>query len=221
MIRVKIRTMALVATAAFALSTLAGCFKKVTNDTVFLIKPNLQTVSGGELTVASGVEACAWFNRSDEWSIASYDDAVARVLTDTENGSVETAEPDAQASVTDEGLLELPSKSASVLLLVLYPEHGMYAWRVFPTGENVSTTYLTVQLRTWKNEGYTDSGWTVGVVPREEPDQPEEPEEPEEPANPDDPDDPNDPDNPDNPDEPEEPQTPEDPENQPDYADED
>lgn len=45
------RTIAAIAAALI----LTGCFKKVTNDTTFVIKPNLQTVSGGSLTAAEGV----------------------------------------------------------------------------------------------------------------------------------------------------------------------
>ena len=47
------RTIAAIAAALI----LTGCFKKVTNDTTFVIKPNLQTVSGGSLTAAEGVTA--------------------------------------------------------------------------------------------------------------------------------------------------------------------
>lgn len=149
-----------------AAAVLTGCFKKVSRDTLFLIKPNLQVESGGELTVAEGVKAYAWFNRTEPWSINSYEDAERFILTDSENGATETLQPDAESvTLSDdgkEGLLELDTKSASVLLLVLYPEAGMYAWRVFETSENASPTYLTVQLRTWKTDVYVDSGWTVG-----------------------------------------------------------
>lgn len=165
---------------------LTGCFKKVSNDTVFIIKPNLQSESGSEMTVAEGVTAYAWFDRTEDWSFASYEDAVAGILTDTETGKTETAAPDAESTTADEpgseGLLRLETRSASVLLLLLYPEEEMYAWRVYATGENLSPTYLTVQFRTWRTAGYTDSGWTVDMTPRN-PQTPDEDEEEEEDEN--------------------------------------
>lgn len=153
--------------AIAAVLIFTGCFKKVSKDTLFIIKPNLQTESGGGLTLAEGATAFAWFNRTAQWEIKSYDDAVAGRMTDTETGSTETVEPDAVSTVSEAegraGLLELDTRSVSVMLLVIYPEARMYAWRIFETAENLSPTYLTVQFRPWKNEGYIDSGWTVGI----------------------------------------------------------
>ena len=168
-----IKTLLLVMLAVTVSLLPAGCFKKVSNDTLFIIKPNLQVESGGELTLADGAVACAWFNRTDLWEIKSYSDAVEHLLTNTETGSVEAAEPDAVSTPAEtegrEGLLELETRSQWVLLLVVYPEAEMYAWRVFETGVNLSPTYLTVQFRTWKTDSYVDSGWTVGVNKHKEP----------------------------------------------------
>lgn len=155
-----------------ASAMLSGCFKKVSNDTVFLIKANLQAESGGELVIAEGAVARAWFNRSTLWSVESYDDALAGVLTDTENGKVETAAPDAESAAEPDGdgggRLRIETRSASVLLAVLYPQARMLAWRVFETAENMSPTYLTVQFRPWRNDNYIDSGWNIVVQPKEQ-----------------------------------------------------
>ena len=146
---------------------LAGCFKKVSNDTVFIIKPNLQSQSGesGSLPLAEGAVALAWFDRTEQWSLTSYDNALAGILTDTESGEVETAAPDARSETLDdegrEGWLRLETRSASVLMAVIYPAEQMYAWRVYKTAENLSPTYLTVQFRPWKNGAYDDGGWHV------------------------------------------------------------
>lgn len=164
---IKIYSLIVAMTATVAL---AGCFKKVSYDTTFLIKPNLQAESGSALTAAPGAEAYAWFNRTEQWAVESYDDAVAGVLTDTDTGDTERVAPDAAAVATDDGLLELATRSRSVLLVAIYPEARMYAWRIFETSENASPTYLTLQFRPWKTEAYVDSGWNVGVDITEEPD---------------------------------------------------
>ena len=212
------------ALAAAVCMLLAGCFKKVSNDTQFIIKPNLLETSGAQPVIAEGAVAYAWFDRSAEWSIASYEDALNRVLTlggknknDKEDDDqtdadvvTEVVEPDAQSvTLSDEGRagwLLLDTESASVLLLVVYPEAQMYAWRVYATAENLSPTYMTVRFCPWKTGEYTDSGWTIGgIFPEPEPEPEPEPD-PEDPDNPDD----TEPDNPDNPDEPDDSDNPDD-----------
>ena len=147
---------------------LAGCFKKVSNDTVFIIKTNLQAESGesGILPAAEGSVAYGWFNRTELWEITSYENAVAGILTNAETGSHETAAPDAESQTLDdeemEGRLRLETRSESVLLVVIYPAERMYAWRIFETAENMSPTYLTVHFRPWKEGNYDDGGWHVG-----------------------------------------------------------
>lgn len=177
-IRRTVKTLfALLVCAIFA----AGCFKKVSNDTQFIIKPNLQAESGAEMSIAGGARAYAWFNRTTDWVFASYEDALAGVLTDTLNRTTESVAPDAESVTLDtegmQGLLQIDTRSQSVMLLVLYPDADLCAWRIFATGENLSPTYLTVQFRPWKTGAYTDSGWFVdGIFPEPEPEpDPEEP----------------------------------------------
>ena len=160
------RTIAAIAAALI----LTGCFKKGTNDTTFVIKPNLQTVSGGSLTAAEGVTAYAYYDVGEEWSVASYEDAVARVITDTATGEKRQT-PDAEAAPYAEndpqGRLSLKTTAKHVLLVAVYEQGKMFAYMHYDTGENLPTTYLTMQFRTWKTEPYTDSGWSVGMVTAE------------------------------------------------------
>lgn len=151
----------------FGVLLLVGCFKKVSNNTVFIIKPNLQSESGQAvpLPIAEGAIAYAWFDRTAQWEVTSYANAVAGILTDAESGKTESAAPDAESqTLTDEGsegYLRLETRSSSVLLLVLYPAEEMYAWRVFATAENLSPTYLTLHFRPWRDGSYDDGGWHV------------------------------------------------------------
>ncbi|MCH5330408.1 MAG: hypothetical protein J1E04_05520 [Alistipes sp.] len=166
--------------AAAAAMMLAGCFKKVSHDTVFIIQPNLQEESGQTLMpVAEGCEARAWFKRTAKWSVASYDDALANILTDTENGNTESAEPDALSEPWEDygvsGLLRIATESSSVLLVVLYPEERMFAWRVYKTAENLSPVNLKFQFRPWRykydaqSNAYRDGDWNVDFAPRTAP----------------------------------------------------
>lgn len=157
------------AVTVLTVAVAAGCFKKVSTDTRLVIKPNLQTVSGGEMSVAQGVKGYAFYGRGEDWIIPEYEDAVALRLTDTAEMVVETVAFDAETEPYadgEAGVLEMKTKSSRLLLLLVWEQEEMYAYRHYEPAENMSPTFLTMQFRTWKNDGYVDSGWTVGMTPR-------------------------------------------------------
>lgn len=148
---------------------LTGCFKKVGNDTTFIIKPNLQTVSSGELTAAEGVRGYAYYV-GEKWEPASYEDAAAMIITNVESGATKE-EPAAlsqpYAEDDGQGRIKIATTAPHVLLVAVYESGRMYAFRHYDVGENIPQTYLTLQFRTWKTDMYVDSGWTVNMVPAE------------------------------------------------------
>jgi len=159
-----IRHITIFAIAALALT---GCFKKVNNDTTFIVKPNLQAVSSGELTPAEGVWGYAYYV-GEKWEPASYEDAAAMRITNIESG--ETKEKPAAMSQPyaeddDTGRIKIVTTSPHVLLVTIYKAGGMYAFRHYDVGENIPQTYLTLQFRIWKTDKYVDSGWTVNTPP--------------------------------------------------------
>ena len=143
-----------------------GCFKKVTTDATLVIRPNLQTVSGEtDMAIAQGVELCAVYGYEKPWSVASYADAESLVLTNSETGERESVEAAVVAEQYDQGatgVLAMRTRSPHVLLVAVYPEGGMYAYRHYDTAENLSPVYISFQFRTWKSDGYVDGDWTVG-----------------------------------------------------------
>lgn len=158
---------------------LTGCFKKVNNDTTFIIKPNLQTVSGGELMAAEGVWGYAYYV-GEKWEPTSYEDAAAMKITlvDEASGETETKEEPAAmskpyADEDEQGRIKIATSSPHVLLVAVYEAGKMYAFRHYDVGENIPQTYLTLQFRTWKKDEYVDSGWTVNTVPAEPEPEPE------------------------------------------------
>ena len=73
---------------AFAALGLTGCFKKVGFDTELVLYPKVQTTSSDAFAVADGVTAYAYYVSGKEWIVASYDDAVAKVVTNSVSGEV-------------------------------------------------------------------------------------------------------------------------------------
>jgi hypothetical protein len=68
---------------AVALVLCAGCFKSVTKDTNLILKTLIQEKSGGENILATDTYAYAYYTGTDKWMVSSYEDAVARIVTDS------------------------------------------------------------------------------------------------------------------------------------------
>ena len=153
-----------------------GCFKKVTTDTTLRIKVLVEAVSGGERVAAEGCYAYIYYTDTEEWSVASYEDAVAKSITHTVTGEKRT-EPDGESEpYTMEGsqnnYISIFQDKAPALVVVVYPEAQMYAYMYRKAeAENLTYTYLTLIFHTWKKGEYTEGSkvgykWTV-VAPEE------------------------------------------------------
>ena len=75
-----------IAVVAVVLVATTGCFKKVTTDTTLRIKVLEQSDSGGITLPAEGCSAYIYYTEKEDWTVASYEDAVAKVITNTVTG---------------------------------------------------------------------------------------------------------------------------------------
>ena len=149
--------------------TLTGCFKKVTHDTTVVVKAQVQQVSNGEIAPSEGVVAYAYYTDSEEWTVASYDDAVNKIVTSTAEGDPLT-EPDVEGEPYDKYetgcYTALPLKKHA-LIVVVEPQVKMYAYMFKRlTAENLPQTFLTVVFSAWKDKEYNNGSkdgykWTV------------------------------------------------------------
>lgn len=164
-----LRNIAVVAVAIFALT---GCFKKVTTDTTLRIKVLSEEVSGGETVDAEGCFAYVYYTAKEDWTIASYEDAVAKTITHPETGE-KLSEPDGESEVwmaegtTTPQYLSLFQDKAPALVVVVYPSAQMYAYIYRKAeAENLPYTYLTLIFHKWKTGTYYEGSkdgykWTV------------------------------------------------------------
>ena len=172
-----------------------------------------------DMIPAEGCYAYLYYIDQQTWSVESYEDAAAKIITNAESGeklSVPNAESEPfviEGSVNQ--YLSLWQSSPSALVVVVFPKAQMYAYTYrLSSAENLPNTYLTLIFHTWKsgtyNEGSKDNyKWTV-VAPESSvmppiivPSEPETPEQPSEPETPEQPE------NPEQPEQPTEPETPE------------
>ncbi|MBQ9137181.1 MAG: hypothetical protein IJX65_00920 [Alistipes sp.] len=165
---------------------LTSCFKKVTTDTNLIIKTLIQEKSGGENTLATDTYAYACYTGTNKWMVASYDDAVNRIVTDSlgvERITVPDVESVPFVREGDENhYVSLPLNNSPALVVLVAPSVRMYA-TIFKylNVENIPETYMTLLLHPWKTKPYTEGSDKKGGVwnimppaPEPEPETPEQ-----------------------------------------------
>ena len=160
-----------IAVVAVVLVATTGCFKKVTTDTTLRIKVLEQSDSGGITLPAEGCSAYIYYTEKEDWTVASYEDAVAKVITNTVTGEQRSV-PDGESEPyeneeSENNYLSIFQDKAPALVVVTYPEAEMYAYIYRKAeAENLSYTYLTLIFHSWKSGVYNEGSkegykWTV------------------------------------------------------------
>ena len=152
--------------AAAALVT--GCFKDVSYDTTYVLKPLVQENSGDAVRPLEAGKAQAYAYGADTtyWTVASYEDALGGVISRRDNPSekltapLATAEPYEQEG--DASWLRMQLTKELVMVVVVDQTNELYAYSkqvVDLTGESVT---FPVVFRMWRPEYlYVEDGWRV------------------------------------------------------------
>ena len=158
-----------------AVIALTGCFKKVTTDTTLRIKVLTEETSGSGAVAAEGCYAYIYYTPNEDWIIASYEDAEAKIITNPETdetmGVPDVESEPYQAEESSIEYLQMFQSGAPALVVVVYPAAKMYAYIYRKAeAENLHYTYLTLIFHKWKtttyNEGSKDGyKWTVVPSP--------------------------------------------------------
>lgn len=145
------------------LAGMAGCFKEVSYDTAYVLKPLLQNASGSDVEPFEGTLAYAFAADTAEWEVTSYDDALAGIITSRQDPSqkistpLATAEPyEAEGAV---GWLTMRIKRSSALVVAVDPTHRLYGYRQQGFGQNMPYLYSTVVFRPWKQSYDESKSW--------------------------------------------------------------
>ena len=154
-----------IAIVAVVLLSLTGCFKKVTTNTTLRIKVLTEEVSGGVRVPAEGCYGYLYYVDTD-WSVASYEDAAAKCITNTTTGE-KLSEPDVEGEpYTMEGsinnYISIAQNKPQALVVVVYPAAQMYAYmHRLSEAENLSQTYIPLIFHEWNTNTYPEGTWTV------------------------------------------------------------
>ena len=158
-----------------------SCFKKTTTDTELIIKTMIQETSGGDNIPTTDVFAYACYTQTNKWKVASYEDALNRIVTDS-LGVERITVPDVESTVYQrEGDINpyicLPLNQSPAFVVLVCPQTRMYAtlWKYLNV-ENLPQTYMTLILHSWKSSPYTEGVATKGGVWNIQPPAAEQPE---------------------------------------------
>lgn len=150
----RIITLAVVAIAA------TGCFKKVTLDCRYNVRPYFQAESGGVAVQGENTIAYAFAADTTQWTVASYDDALNGVLTSKTSGEKRT---DALVRAEqEEQMVVLQLTVTPVTIIVVDTEHRLFAWRMTEVAENLPDLYVSVTWRPWSTKKqYAEGPWRM------------------------------------------------------------
>ncbi len=149
---------------------LTSCFKQTEYKSQYILRPYDQEESGDDYFPLEGVVAYAFEGTTDEWEIASYEDALVGLATSIESG--EQVGPFVWAEPYGDSATELAMSldRIEVILVAIDPATQVYAYTDYEIPVNLSEIFVDIVFRPWKTASYTASTWTF-IVPEVEEDE--------------------------------------------------
>ncbi len=138
-----------------------GCFKDVVTYTNFNIAVQNQTTSNGALTPATELSSYAFYVDTTEWTILSYEDALAARITNKTTGQSLT-EPDVRGSFDSAAPYQVSMRLEAPLsmLVVVNPELRLYAYRNYQLPVNLEQVDTKLIFSSWR-ASHSSSGWQI------------------------------------------------------------
>lgn len=144
---------------------LTSCFKDVSFETNYVLKPLLQELSGDPKLPFEGAQAFAYGVDTTLWTVASYEDALAGIITHKTDPAQKMSAPVAVALPLEQegtvGWLTMPLKEQSQMVVVVAPEQRLYAYTQQKLAENLPNLYVSLLFQPWKEgTSYAEGKWS-------------------------------------------------------------
>lgn len=148
--------------ALTAAMLLAGCFKKVSLETAYVLKPQVQELSGDPTQAVTGVKTYAFAADTNRYTVASYEDALNGIITLRENPSEKISTPSATGEAYEtegaEGWLRMMLTHPSQMIVAVDPSRRLYAYTQQEISETLPTLYVALVFKPWKEGNYYSEG---------------------------------------------------------------
>ncbi|MFI3324262.1 MAG: hypothetical protein SNI45_06670 [Rikenellaceae bacterium] len=132
-----------------------------------------------ETTAKSSVKLYAFSGTTSDWSVASYEDAVAGVITSTSTTEQQSAVVEGTAVAGVDGEFEMTLDEGSYILVAADTEAEVYGYASYTVTAKVRTDTDEVDFCSWQSASYTSNGWSF-ILPTVEEEEEEEEESDEE-----------------------------------------
>ncbi len=145
-----------------ALLFVVSCFKEVAFRTVYVVKPLREATPDGRVpSVVSGAVAYAFDADTALWTVASYDDALAGIITSRSNPAQKLSVPVASSvPYDDSGQIRLDLAREWQMVVVVDPVDKLYAYTRQQLPVNLPLLSVSLVFQPWKQgKSYKYGNW--------------------------------------------------------------
>ena len=138
-----------------------GCSKHVGFDTAYILKAWNQPVSGGELEPLSDVMLYGYVADTVQWTVASYEDALACRLTDKRSGETVDTPYAAGTPYELEGFgptLAMRTDAELLMVVVVDRTNRLYGYTMQSFSQNMPEMYVSLVFQPWKKSNAFKNG---------------------------------------------------------------
>lgn len=139
----------------------AGCSKHVGFDTTYILKAWNQPISGSDLEPLSDVVLYGYVADTVQWTVSSYDDALACRLTDKWSGRTIEAPYAVGVPYELEGFgptLAMQTDAELLMVVVVDRTNRLYGYTMQNFSQNMPEMYVSLVFQPWKKSSVFKNG---------------------------------------------------------------
>lgn len=155
----KLRYLAIVLIAI----TAVACFKDEKQGTLMRIAVYSQETADSDIVPATDLESYAfWVKKGSKWEVSSWEDALAKRITNTERPAEQLTEPDEIGDFDPEAEYQVTLElwAESTFIVIIDKANRLYATRQYDTPINLPELPIQLHMYAWRKTG-TANGWNV------------------------------------------------------------
>ncbi len=140
-----------------------GCFKKVSNKTDYILKPRVQQSQGDVVAPLSDLQCYAYDADTALWTVASYEDALAGVISSRTSSDKQTVpyavgEPEQMDSIGT--VLKMSLDGPRFMIVAIDTKDRLYAYTGQTLAPNLLALYVSLTFRPFQEKSnYIENGW--------------------------------------------------------------
>lgn len=143
--------------------TAVACFKDEKQGTLMRIAVYSQEKEDSDIVPATDLESYAfWVKKGSKWKVSSWEDALAKRVTNTDRPAEQLTEPDEIGDFDPEAEYQVTLElwAESTFIVVVDKANRLYAYRQYDTPINLPELPIQLHMYAWRKSG-TANGWDM------------------------------------------------------------